>query len=109
MNCAVAKLTHDAFAYRLVQVSMHHSGSLVLMAKFFVDSVRPTLSLTEDNALTRTFAFDDLQQQVKLAIFVHSNIRLSNVVHRGLRRRQIDVQRIDHVSLGQSQNRWWKR
>src|SRR5262245_25976585 len=84
---------------------MHRRNSAALVAELLVESIGRSLPLAKDDALPRILPVKDSQQEPEFPLFIHGNERLPNLLDRQLFWRQIDVDRIAHVSLSKPQNR----
>src|SRR5438132_11205331 len=101
----VAEGLHDALAQGLRQVAMHGRHAFVMLAQLLIKLIRRTLALAEDDALPGPLAFHDTQEQFKLAILVHGDKGLADVLDGNLVWREADVLGISHVALSQPEHR----
>ena len=77
---------------------------LIFLPQVVEEAVGGALPLAEDDALPRLLALDHPKEQVELALLIHGDVRLPNVLDGQLFRRQVDVHRIVHVPLGQAKH-----
>ena len=94
------------FAHRLRQVAVHRRHALVRAcrrSRYSSSAQRfRWQKMMHCRGCSRSM---HAQQQVELPVLVHGDVRLADVLDRELVRRQVDVDRVDHVALGQPQHR----
>ena len=95
---------HHAVANGLGKISMDGGYAGDDSAQPLGEPVGPSLGSSEDDALPGPVALEQEHEQVKLPVGRHRNVVLLNCVERGLVLRQVDLDRLEHVTLGQPAN-----
>ena len=92
---------HHAVAGGLGQIAVDGGHPGDHPAQPLGQPVGPALGAGEDDALPRPVALEQLDQQVELPIRVHRDVELLDRLDRRLVARQVDLDRLEHVALGQ--------
>ena len=96
-----AEPAHHAVAYRLGKIAVDGGDAADDSVQPIGKPVGPALGAGEDDALPGPVALEQEHEQVKLPLGRHRDVVLLNRVDRRLVLRQVDLDRLVHVTLGQ--------
>ncbi len=96
-----AKPAHHAIAGRLGQITVDRRDARDHPPQPLGQPVRPALGAGEDDALAGIVSLEQMNQELDLAVVIHRDVILLDGLDRRLVLRQVDLDRLVHVPLGQ--------